>query len=105
MGKTVCIQVHDYDRYGFYHIVDDRNATIEELAELKEKARKSVHLDWNELPKEADHVVYYAEVLGNDGEPWFAAIYMHGEAYCEKEFDRIFHGKSIGYVGAFHKRV
>ena len=105
MKKQINIQVHDYDNWGRYHIIEDRKATREEVVELKRKARASVKVDWDKLPKEATHIVYYAELLDRKGEVWYASIYMHGEAFDEAEFDRIFHQQYIGYVGAIHKRV
>ena len=105
MEREISIQIHDYDRAGRYVITEDRKATLDEVHELKETARKSVKADWWRLPREATHIVYYAEMLDKDGEVWFAGIYMHGEAYDESEFDRIFHQPNIGYVGAIHKRV
>lgn len=105
MEKEITIQVHDYDKYGNYHIVEDRKAPWSEVLELKEKARQSVVLDWSKLPEPFTHIVYYGELLDESGEVWFAGIYMHGEAYDEAEFDRIFHQPNIGYVGAIHKRV
>ena len=105
MKDTVTIQVHDYDRCGFYHIVEDREATREEVCELRKRAHDSVNADWDRLPKEAAHIVYYAEMLDNSGEPWFAAIYMHGEAYDDHEFNRIFCAPQIGLVGAIHRRI
>ena len=105
MEKEICIQIHDYDSWGRYLITEDRKATLQEAHELKEKARKSVKVDWNALPQEATHIVYFAEMLDKDGDVWFAGIFMHGEAYDEAEFERIFQQPEIGYVGAIHKRV
>ena len=103
--QEVSIQIHDYDKYGNYHIVEDRKARICELAKLKEEARKSVKPEWNKLPDECTHIVYFAELLDENSEVWFAGIYMKGEAYDDKEFEAIFNAKNIGFVGAFHKRV
>jgi len=36
---------------------------------------------------------------------WFAGIFMHGQAYTDKDFEDIFWKPNVGYVGAFHKRV
>jgi hypothetical protein len=105
MEKEISIQIHDYDLAGRYVIIEDRKATLDEAHELKEKARKSVNAEWQKLPPEAAHIVYYAEMLDKDGEVWFAGIYMCGEAYNEAGFDRIFHRPNIGYVGAIHKRT
>ena len=103
MKKEICIQIHDYDPIGRYRIIEDRKATRDEVLDLKEKARKSVHLSWDELPAEAAHIVYYAELLDKDGKVWFAGIYMHGEAYNDISFDTLFTQPCIGYVGAYHK--
>ena len=104
MSKEIQIQIHDYDRAGRYLIVEDRKAGAEEVASLKKKALQSVNLSsWDVLPENARHIVYYAELLDGAGEVWFAAIYMHGEAYDDAEFDRIFTRPEIGYVGAYHK--
>lgn len=105
MKRRINIQIHDYDSCGRYLIVEDRKVTPEYVHELKEKARRSVNVNWGKLPPEATHIVYYAELLDSQDEVCFAAIYMHGEAYDEAEFDRIFHQPNIGYVGAIHKRV
>lgn len=102
--KKIQVQIHDYDRCGIYHIVEDREATSSEVAELKKRARASVHADWGRLPEEARHIVYYAELLDVRGEVWFAAVYMHGEAYCDSDFYRTFTAPDVGYVGAVHKR-
>ena len=103
--KEIRIQVHDYSPWGPYSIVEDRTATPEEVHELKERALKSITVDWGRLPKEATHIVYYAELLDRKGEVWFAGIYMKGEAYADAEFERIFQRPEVGYVGAIHKRV
>lgn len=100
----VQVQIHDYDGWGRYVIVEEKRMTRDELFELKEKARQSVKLDWKNLPSEMRHVVYYAELLDKDGLVWFAGVYMHGEVYDDKDFERIFNAEDIGYVGAFHKR-
>ena len=102
--KEISIQIHDYDRWGNYHIVEDRNASKDEVYELKKKARESVHLEWDKLPDEARHILYYAELLDKKGRVWYAAIYMHGEAYPDGEFFRIVDRPDIGYVGAIHKK-
>lgn len=103
---TIAIQVHDYDNIGRYRIILDCNATIEEVREWKKKALKSVRVDWNALPQEATHIVYYAELVDKQNCVQFAAIYMHGEAYDEKNFERLFQTREdIGYVGAIHRRV
>lgn len=102
--NEISLQVHDYDNAGRYLITEDRKASRAEVAELKKKARASVHADWGRLPEEARHIVYYAELLDKRGDVWFAAVYMHGEAFDEAEFDRVFHQQHIGYVGAVHKK-
>lgn len=103
MSKEIQIQIHDYDRGGLYRIVEDRKASIEEVKSLKKKALQSVRLCWDVLPETARHIVYYGELLDKDGEVWFAAIYMHGEAYDDREFYRVFTRPGVGYVGAYHK--
>lgn len=105
MNKQISIQVHDYDRIGRYLIIDDREATREEVLDLKKKARASVKVDWDRLDPMLTHIVYYAELVDKKDKVWYAAIYMHGEAYNDKEFYRIFNRPDIGYVGAIHKRV
>jgi len=102
--QEISIQIHDYEN-GIYRIVEDRKATWAEVQELKEKARSSVKIDWDNLPPKATHVVFYAELLDENGDVWFAGIFMHGEAYGDYDFDMIFTAKNVGYVGAFHKRV
>lgn len=104
MSQLINIQIHDYDRLGNYRIVEDRKATKNEVLQLKWKAQASVRADWDKLPKEARHIVYYAELLDRSGNVWYASIYMHGQAYDEKDFDRTFHTPVIGYVGAIHKK-
>jgi len=104
MEKEITIQIHDYDRFGRYLIVEERKATKAEVLDLKKKARESVKVEWDKLPKEVRHIVYYGELLDKDGEVWFAGIYMHGEAYGDKDFYRIFTRPDVGYVGAIHKR-
>ena len=103
MEKEITVQIHDYDGLGNYHIVDEKKLTKDETILLRSTARSSVKVDWSKLPKEATHIVYYAELINKDGEVWFAAAYMHGEAYDDKEFERIFNQEEIGYVGAIHK--
>lgn len=103
--NEISIQVHDYDNVGRYRITLDCNASVEEANEWKKKARESVKVDWESLPKEATHIVYYAELVDQQNCVWFAGIFMHGEAYDDKEFDRIFCKPNVGYVGAIHKRV
>ena len=106
MAKTISIQVHDYDSIGRYRIILDYNATIEEVRNWKEKARDSVKVNWNALPKDAAHIVYYAELLDQQNEISFAGIYMYGQAYTEEDFDRLFRTRQdVGYVGAYHKLV
>lgn len=105
MKKQISIQVHDYDRIGRYHIIDERKATREDVVELKRKARASVKVDWDSLDPRLTHIVYYAELVDKRDKVWYAAIYMHGEAYDDDTFYRIFHRPDIGYVGAIHKRV
>lgn len=102
--KEISIQVHDYDNAGRYLITEDRKATLQEVAELKKKARASVHADWDRLPEWARHIIYYGELLDKSGEVWFAAIFMHGEAYPDDEFFHIVDRHDIGYVGAIHKK-
>lgn len=104
MSKKITVQIHDYDRCGFYHIVEDRKASRQEVVDLKKRTRESVHVDWEKLPRESRHVVYYAELLDKRQNVCFAAVYMHGEAYDDKEFDRIFYRPDIGFVGAIHKK-
>ena len=104
MEKEITIQIHDYDPFFWYRIVEDRKATKAEVLDLKKKARESVKVEWDKLPKEARHIVYYGELLDKDGEVYFAGIYMHGEAYGDSEFDRPFTRPEVGYVGAIHKR-
>lgn len=104
MEREIKIQIHDYDRIGRYLIVEDRTATRAEVVALKKKARESVRVEWEKLPEEARHVVYYAELLDESDEVRFAAVYMHGEAYGDKDFYRIFTAPGVGYVGAIHKR-
>lgn len=103
MKKEISIQIHDYDSAGRYLIIEDRKASPEEVQALKEKARKSVRLAWDQLPESARHIVYYGELLDKDGNVWFAGIYMHGEAYEDAEFDRLFTRPEVGYVGAYHR--
>ena len=102
--SKITIQIHDYDRCGFYHIVEDRLATRQEVADLKKKARESVRIEWDKLPQAARHIVYYAELLDKSDEPWLVAVYMHGEAYDDQEFYRIFTRPGVGLVGAIHKK-
>lgn len=97
------VQIHDYDSYGFYRIVADIDTTMEECYALRKKAQESVKVDWESLPKEASHIVYYAELVDDQNCAWLAAVYMHGEAFNDKEFDRIFTRPDVGYVGAYHK--
>ena len=104
MEKEISIQIHDYDAAGRYLIIEDRKATMAEVKALKEKARKSVKLAWDKLPERVKHIVYYGELLDKSGKVWFAAIFMHGEAYGDSDFDMIFTAKNVGYVGAYHKR-
>ena len=101
--RKIKIQIHDYDTAGRYLITEDREGTIMDAIELKRRARSSVKAAWDKLPKEARHIVYYAELLDKSGEVYFAAIYMHGEAYTEDDFFRIFGAHGVGYVGAIHK--
>ena len=63
MKKEITIQIHDYDRLGLYHIVEDRKTTWAEVLDLKRKARESVRIDWDKLPAGARHIVYYGELL------------------------------------------
>lgn len=105
MEKTITVQIHDYDISGRYRIVADFKATSKEVVALMSKALKSVNLDWSKLPPNATHVVYYAELVDKNDHVWFSAIYIRGEAYDDKEFDRVFCQPNVGYVGAFHKRV
>lgn len=105
MDNTISIQIHDYDKIGRYLIQEEREVSMEEAMELKKQARKSVKVDWDILPSECTHIVYYAELLNDEGEVWYAAYFMHGQAYDEYEFDRTFYRKDIGYVGAIHKRI
>lgn len=105
MEKEISIQIHDYDSCGRYVITEDRKGTLLEAQELKAAAHDSVKVEWWKLPREVTHVVYYAEMMDANGEVWFVAIYMHGEAFNETDFERIFHQPNIGYVGAIHKRV
>ena len=77
--------------------------TTEELLKLHNEAINSVKVDWSKLPEGATHIVYYAEMLNEQREVWFAGIYMKGEAYSDEEFYRIFTAPNIGYVGAIHK--
>lgn len=104
MVDKISLQVHDYDNCGRYRIVLDCTATLEEVFEWKEKARRSVKLEWDKLPESARHIVYYAEMVDKQNCVWFAAVYMHGEAFDDSEFERIFWAEDIGYVGAFHKK-
>ena len=104
MEKEITIQIHDYDPLLGYRIVEDRKATKSEVLDLKKKARESVKVEWDKLPEEARHIVYYAELLDNMDEVCFVAIYMHGEAYGDNDFYRIFTRPGVGYVGAIHKR-
>ncbi len=104
MEKNINIQIHDYDSNGFYRIIADYDTSMEECHELRKKACESVKPDWDKLPPKATHIVYYAELVDKQNRTWFAGIYMHGEAYDDKEFDRIFCQPNVGYVGAFHKR-
>lgn len=105
MEQKISIQVHDYDSCGRYLIIEDRKATRKEVHGLKIKARQSVKPEWDKLPAEATHIVYYAELCDKKDNVWYAAIYMHGEAFNEKDFDRIFRRSGVGYVGAIHKRI
>ena len=105
MSKEIKIQIHDYDSCGCYRITESRMATIEEVRKLKEKARQSVKLDWDKLPPEFTHIVYYGELLDENQEVWFAGIYLHGEAYTDEGFCGIFNAEDIGYVGAYHRRT
>lgn len=104
MSKLINVQIHDYDLLGNYRIVEDRKATKDEVLQLKWRARASVRAEWDKLPKEARHIVYYAELLDRGGNVWYASIYMHGQAYDESDFDRTFRSPVIGYVGAVHKK-
>lgn len=104
MEKGIKIQVHDYDMIGNYRIVEERIATRREVVELKKKARESVKLDWDAIPKDFTHVVYYGELLDKKGNVWYAGIYMRGECFQDGDFHRIFNAKDVGYVGAFHRR-
>ena len=103
--EKITIQIHDYDAHGFYHIVDEKEVTPEQLYALKKAARESVRVEWDKLPEASRHIVYYAELLDQEGEPWLAAVYMHGEAYDDSSFYKLFPVPGVGYVGAFHKRV
>ncbi len=105
MENVITIQVHDYDRCGRYVITEDRNTNIDEAHELREKARESVKIAWDALGPEYTHVVYYAELENSTQGVWFAGIFMHGQAYTDKDFEDIFWKPNVGYVGAFHKRV
>lgn len=103
---TITIQVHDYDNIGRYRIILDCNATLEEVREWKKKAHESVKADWGALPEVAAHIVYYAELVDKQNCVCFAGIYMHGEAYTDEDFERLFATREdIGYVGAVHKRI
>lgn len=104
MEKKIKIQVHDWDDLNIYRIVEEKNVSLEEVQELKERARKSVIIDPTALPEEIRHIVYYAEMLDKDGEVWFAAAYMGGHGYSEGVFNETFCRSDVGYVGAFHKR-
>jgi len=107
MERKIKVQIHDYDACGRYLITEEGEITNEERVALKHKARESVitPVDWSSLHEDLRHIVYYAELLDKDGEIWYVAIFMHGEAYPDDEFYRVFTQKDIGYVGAFHKRV
>ena len=104
MEKGIKIQVHDYDLCGNYRIVEERTATKREVIELKKKARDSVKLDWTAIPKDFTHVVYYGELLDENGNVWYAGIYMRGECFQDGDFHRIFNSEDVGYVGAYHRR-
>lgn len=104
MEKQISIQVFDYDRIGRYLIVDEREVTPGEVRELEKKARESVLVDWDNLDPKLTHIVYYAELVDKKDKVWYAAIYMHGEAYDDDTFYRTFWRPDIGYVGAIHKR-
>lgn len=104
--NTISLQVHNYDNIGRYRITLDCNATIEEIREWRKKAHESVKVNWDALPKDATHIVYYAELVDKQNCVWFASVYMHGQAYNEKDFDRLFATRrDIGYVGAIHKII
>ena len=106
MTKEIVAQIHDYDSWGLYRIVEERKITEAERIELKHKARESVKtpVDWSALPKESKHIVYYAELLDNDDEVWYVGIYLKGESYDDEMFYKVFNREDIGYVGAIHKR-
>lgn len=105
MEKEITIQVHNYDHNGVYRIVLNCDATMEECRDWKKKALQSVKVDWSKLPEDAAHIVYYAELVDKQNCAWLAGVYMHGQAYNEKDFKRLFQArKDIGYVGAIHKR-
>lgn len=106
MEKIISIQVHDYDNCGNYRIVDNRRATLSEAQGLRKKAIASIgRVDWDKLPPECTHVVYYAELDNSTQGVWFAGIFMHGQAYTDRDFEDIFCKPNVSYVGAFHKRV
>jgi len=104
MNEKITIQIHNYDNAGRYIIVEDRKATSREVSEMKKEARASVRAEWDKLPTECRHILYYAELLDKNGNVWYAAIYMHGEAFTDGDFFGIVDRPDIGYVGAIHKK-
>lgn len=106
MDKIITIQVHDYDKFGNYRIIENKNTTLAEAQELRKKAIASIgRVDWDKLPKECMHVVYYAELDNSTQGVWFAGIFMHGKAYTDRDFEDIFCKPNVSYVGAFHRLV
>lgn len=116
MADKITIQVHDWDSAGRYRIVREEQVSKEELVALKKQARNSAreNLDWDVIDEQNKewcslngtrfcHLLYYAELLNEHGDIWFAGIYMHGQAYIESDFERITNRQDIGYVGAFHR--
>lgn len=97
------LQVHDYDNLGIYRIILDCYASTQEVTNWKNKARLSLWIDWSKLPQQIRHVVFYAELLDKQNCVYLVGIYMHGQAYEEKDFERIFQRSDVGLVGAYHK--
>lgn len=84
--ETIRVRIHDRDGAGVYRIVEEKEMTLHEFAELRERAEQSSRCDWDELPVRINHVLWCITYREGYRENDRADVYMGGRAYTDNGF-------------------
>ena len=101
--ETIRVRIHDRDGAGICRIVEEKEMTMHEFAELFELAEEQSRREWDKMPVRINHVLWCVVYREGFREYGRADVYVHGLAYTDNAFAHAFFHAGVWKAYAHHR--